>query len=305
MHRRICWSWRSTVCALGLLLLTNCAEYQYQEDYASPAPAADASTASTVLMGDGLVYTRVEQCSNLGAVETDPAFTAPPDGMSRATWQGMMREIYDDIHEIDKACSEGRFYTRTLKGNVLRYGLLSPAGSPLPSAINPTPATQKPSAPKTQQQFFAEENVDFGVKPQRALQTNVGTATPIALPPEIGKTLSTRALRDMLRDGGPLLVDVLNGEHEYTIRGASYIPDGGLPGTFTDEIQQRLAAELTRLTIGRTDYPIVFFCLGARCWESYNAVLRAYNAGYRNLYWYRGGINAWTEAGLDVSPLVE
>jgi rhodanese-related sulfurtransferase len=32
-------------------------------------------------------------------------------------------------------------------------------------------------------------------------------------------------------------------------------------------------------------------------------VLRAYEAGYRNLYWYRGGIAAWTAAGLPTQPL--
>ena len=33
---------------------------------------------------------------------------------------------------------------------------------------------------------------------------------------------------------------------------------------------------------------------------SYNASLRAINLGYTNVLWYRGGIEAWKQAGLPV-----
>jgi len=172
-------------------------------------------------------------------------------------------------------------------------------------AVGPV-AAQDPPQPAVQQ-YFAEENVDFGVKPQVHLQVNVGTPTPTAFPRNMAETLSTYDLDDMLLfspdDEYPLLVDVLNSDHNYTIMDAYFIPMGGQPGTFTDEIQKQLTAELAKITKGRMDRPIVFFCLGARCWESYNAVLRAYHAGYRKLYWYRGGINAWMEAGLEVDSL--
>ena len=48
------------------------------------------------------------------------------------------------------------------------------------------------------------------------------------------------------------------------------------------------------------DAPMVFFCQGAHCWESYNASLRAIDLGYTNVYWYRGGLSSWQEAGLPV-----
>ena len=35
---------------------------------------------------------------------------------------------------------------------------------------------------------------------------------------------------------------------------------------------------------------------------SYNAALRAINAGYTNVKWYRGGIEAWKAAGLPTQP---
>jgi len=153
---------------------------------------------------------------------------------------------------------------------------------------------------------YAEEDVDFGVKPQRELQTNVGSPTPTRLPSDVGKTLSTQELGRLISNSKEvLLVDVLNGDHKYTIKNTFYLPDGGQPGNLSDQHQQHFAEELQFLSRERTDTPIVLFCLGARCWESYNAALRAYHAGYRDIYWYRGGINAWMEAGNPVEPLAD
>jgi rhodanese-related sulfurtransferase len=47
--------------------------------------------------------------------------------------------------------------------------------------------------------------------------------------------------------------------------------------------------------------PIVFFCEGVGCWESYNAALRAEKMGFTRVYWYRGGLDAWKEAGLPMN----
>jgi rhodanese-related sulfurtransferase len=44
--------------------------------------------------------------------------------------------------------------------------------------------------------------------------------------------------------------------------------------------------------------PLVIFCDSTVCWQSYNAALRAASAGYVNVYWYRGGVEAWRAAGL-------
>jgi rhodanese-related sulfurtransferase len=43
--------------------------------------------------------------------------------------------------------------------------------------------------------------------------------------------------------------------------------------------------------------PIVLFCAGPLCWESYNACLRAEQMGFTRIYWYRGGHAAWGDAG--------
>src|SRR5262249_14167344 len=41
--------------------------------------------------------------------------------------------------------------------------------------------------------------------------------------------------------------------------------------------------------------------LSPECWMSYNGALRAIHAGYTNVLWYRGGIEAWKMAGLPTS----
>jgi rhodanese-related sulfurtransferase len=42
---------------------------------------------------------------------------------------------------------------------------------------------------------------------------------------------------------------------------------------------------------------LVIFCHDGRCPLSYNLASAAVAAGYDNVFWYRGGINAWTAAG--------
>jgi PQQ-dependent catabolism-associated CXXCW motif protein len=148
---------------------------------------------------------------------------------------------------------------------------------------------------------YGEETRDFGVTPQATLQTNINSPTPNAIP--VGKIISTVLLEEEIRKGTQfLLVDVLEGQHPQTIVKARYISYGGRGGSFNDQVQTALANELNQLTNGRKDFPIVFFCFGVQCWESYNAVLRAWNAGYRNVYWYRGGLTAWQQAGFPMNP---
>jgi rhodanese-related sulfurtransferase len=45
---------------------------------------------------------------------------------------------------------------------------------------------------------------------------------------------------------------------------------------------------------------LMFSCGGPECWKSYKAAILALRAGYKRIYWFRGGIKAWSEAGLPV-----
>ncbi len=75
------------------------------------------------------------------------------------------------------------------------------------------------------------------------------------------------------------------------------MPQAGSGGSFGDAIQQRVAADLYRVTGGHKETWLVFYCEGPQCWESYNAALRAMSAGYQHVMWYRGGMEVWIASG--------
>jgi len=148
---------------------------------------------------------------------------------------------------------------------------------------------------------YADEFTDFGVPPQTALKDDVGTKTPTTAPG--ARLISTSDLSAAMQRGSLdgaqfLLVDVLADAHPKTIRGARRLPDGGSSGHFDDDVQRRLRTQLMSLTKNNLAMPLVFFCEGAECWESYNAVLRAVKMGFSRVFWYRGGLNSWKQANL-------
>ena len=149
---------------------------------------------------------------------------------------------------------------------------------------------------------FANEDVDYGLAPVSTLRTaDFHAPTPREVPG--AKTIGTSALRDSLQaQPQPLLFDVLGGEVHASLPGAIWLPGAGRGQSFTDTVQARLKQVLTALTNGDRKRPLVFLCQGPQCWLSYNAALRAVALGYEAVYWYRGGIEAWIEAGGEVVP---
>ena len=149
---------------------------------------------------------------------------------------------------------------------------------------------------------LSDELTDFGVPPQETLQANVGTKTPRTIPG--GIVVATKDLGEIVNYiPSPILIDALEGSHLSTIPGALRIPFAGRPGDWSDQIERQLKVRLDNLTNGNLDATLVFFCLGAQCWESYNACLRAMHAGYRHVYWYRGGLSSWQEGGFNTQNI--
>jgi PQQ-dependent catabolism-associated CXXCW motif protein len=170
-------------------------------------------------------------------------------------------------------------------------------GETLPSTQRTAPLPQAPTA-SPGGVGYGEELTDFGVQAQSFLQTQVGSPTPLTIPG--ARLVTTEQLRTAIQSGRRefLLVDALDAAGHQTIPGAYSIPLAGTAGNFNDFAQQQVFQKLLSLTSARVGYPIVFFCQGARCWESYNAALRAMRMGFSNVYWYRGGLSAWQQAGL-------
>lgn len=150
---------------------------------------------------------------------------------------------------------------------------------------------------------LANEDADHGIAPVAVLRTaGLSAPTPREVPG--AKTVRTEELRQSLgSQSRPLLFDVLGGEAHASLPGAIWLPGAGRGESFTDALQVRVARTLEATTKGDRKRPMVFFCQGPQCWLSYNAALRAVALGYQNVYWYRGGIEAWLAAGGELAPM--
>lgn len=168
---------------------------------------------------------------------------------------------------------------------------------------------QQPPPPPPSQQGYgqqrpaggneAAESQDFGVAPTSQLHTGaMHGPTPTTIPG--GMVITTGALAQLLagQQIRPILLDVLGGPE--IIPGALAATPAAQPGNFQDETQRGFGQFLQQQTQGNMETPIVLYCLSNQCWMSYNAALRAINLGYKNVLWYRGGIEAWKAAGQQV-----
>jgi PQQ-dependent catabolism-associated CXXCW motif protein len=127
-------------------------------------------------------------------------------------------------------------------------------------------------------------------------------------------------LRKLLSQGGTIIVDVSNAPRRpdnmapgaawlplphRAIPGSLWLPGVGLgeiPVAVDDFYRQRLAAA-TNEHLAR---PLIIYCHKS-CWLSWNAAKRAISYGYRNVYWYRDGIEGWKAAGYKsavIEPLL-
>jgi len=131
-----------------------------------------------------------------------------------------------------------------------------------------------------------------------------------------GKTIHTEQLQNLLQqDEPPILIDVwailrraeegfgsewLPNKKHYSLPNTVWLPNVGY-GLIPPDMEIYLSEQLHELTAANKQHPLVFFCV-ADCWMSWNAVQRAAELGYTNVYWYKNGIDGWQEAGL---PLEE
>lgn len=140
---------------------------------------------------------------------------------------------------------------------------------------------------------FADEGRDEGVAPV-AEKKRMGDFDPTPMTAPGARTVTTAALATLLRrNPRPVVLDV--GCGAATIAGAIRQRED----TFmTPQSQARLKTGIEARTGGNLDQPVVAMGSGAYGWGSYNAVLALHELGYRNIFWYRGGEEAWAAAGM-------
>ncbi len=183
------------------------------------------------------------------------------------------------------------------------------ASAPAPNGFAPAPVNAFPAGPAAasfpsgagpaganpMQALLQAEMQDFGIPPQPGLQTNLHGPTPTSIPG--GQLITTDRLLALYQQagaGGLLVFHVLGPGP--MLPGAQQAALASQPGTFEDATQQEFGRYLQQVTQGKPSRPMVFYCQGPHCWMSYNAALRAIHLGYRQVYWYRGGMEAWDRA---------
>ena len=166
-------------------------------------------------------------------------------------------------------------------------------------------ATASASAQLIANQAYGGEDKDWGVPPQSSLRlNNYHAPTPINIPG--GRVVTTVWLSQAWQSGSkPVLINVLTGRSVRAIPGSAWLSGGGEGISIDDLTQDRMSQHLAALTGGNKAALIVFYCLSAECWLSYNATLRALRLGYANAMWYRGGVDAWTAARLPATTIAQ
>jgi rhodanese-related sulfurtransferase len=122
--------------------------------------------------------------------------------------------------------------------------------------------------------------------------------TPTSL---AGATVVNAAHAKSLMESGAVMIDarVANEYAELHIKGAKNVPykeKSEKSVTYDVSVDHFDLAQLP----ADKKAPIIFSCNGPECWKSYKATRAAIKAGYKNVYWLRGGLPEWQEKGYPV-----
>ena len=146
--------------------------------------------------------------------------------------------------------------------------------------------------------FYANEEFGGNFVSASGLRTErLADMTPSRL--DGVRTLGTQELaRWLIGEQRPVLVDT---EALFeTVPGAVSLLGAGsaYPDATKDAALAGRVGRLLALLAPDKAAPVVFFGIGRNSWRAVNAALRARQAGYSQILWYRGGVEAWMAAGL-------
>jgi rhodanese-related sulfurtransferase len=145
----------------------------------------------------------------------------------------------------------------------------------------------------------AEEDADPGLPADDILHADYEAVTPVGVPG--AQTIRTPELATLLEARRPLVLDTTYWGG--SIPGAIALWGSGIGGSVLDEYQDRLRRKLHRLTAGNSGVPIVTVGWNAERYQGRNLALRLAALGYTDVYWYRGGREAWVAAGLPTAEV--
>lgn len=115
--------------------------------------------------------------------------------------------------------------------------------------------------------------------------------TPQTLPG--AKVVSAEEAKRLIESGVPVIdTRVANEYAEAHIKGAKSVPYKEKSAKAVNFDAKEDSFDLGKLPSDK-NAPVVLYCNAGECWKSYKAATVAVNAGYRSVYWLRGGFPEW------------
>jgi rhodanese-related sulfurtransferase len=116
-----------------------------------------------------------------------------------------------------------------------------------------------------------------------------------------GATVVTADKAKSLMEGGAVMIDsrVANEYADGHIKGAHSVPYKEKSAKAADYDATQDSFDLAKLP-GDKGAAVIFACNGAECWKSYKAAHAAVKAGYKKVFWFRGGFPEWKAKGYAV-----
>ncbi len=157
-----------------------------------------------------------------------------------------------------------------------------------------------------------QQKLSAGLKKNNSLQLALAAATkadfksvasmlnttPTALPG--AKVIGATETRALMAQGVPVYDVRVDDEYDQAhVPGAISVPykEGSAKEVGFDPADDQFA--LNKLPKDK-NAPFVMYCDGTICWKSYKSSVMAIQAGWKNVYWFRGGFPEWKEAGMPV-----
>jgi ABC-type phosphate/phosphonate transport system substrate-binding protein/rhodanese-related sulfurtransferase len=110
------------------------------------------------------------------------------------------------------------------------------------------------------------------------------------------KIVSAEEAADMMKKGVVLYDTRVEEEHrENHIKGAQWLPYGEKSAKEVGFDASKDSFDLKR--IADKNAPVIFACNGPECWKSYKSSVAAMKAGFKQIYWFRGGFPEWVAKG--------
>ena len=148
----------------------------------------------------------------------------------------------------------------------------------------------------------ADEHAEFGVAAEDRIPQDPAGRTPTTVPG--AKTIDTDALSALLAQEKPVVIDTMAFFAGRSIPGAVGLALVGVGGDVSDLAQDHLRPIARELTHGNLGAPVVALGWNSENFSGRNFALRLVALGYTNVYWYRGGREAWEARQLPEAELV-